>query len=59
MVKYIRLNQQFDAERLQREVAQLETAFWQDHYNRRNYEGSWSSPSAASCTTTWRYTPGG
>ncbi|MGY3090576.1 hypothetical protein ACVWYF_003631 [Hymenobacter sp. UYAg731] len=43
MIKYIRFNQQFDAEQLKREVAQVETALWQDHYNRSNYEGGWST----------------
>lgn len=41
MIKYIQFGQQFDAKRLQQEVAQLETAVWQDHYNRAGYEGSW------------------
>jgi len=43
VIKYIRFNQQFDAARLQQEVAQLETSRWKEHYNRSNYEGSWST----------------
>ncbi len=43
MIKYIQFNQQFEAKRLQREVAQLEAAAWQDHYNRAGYEGNWST----------------
>ncbi|WP_157807402.1 aspartyl/asparaginyl beta-hydroxylase domain-containing protein [Hymenobacter chitinivorans] len=41
MIQYIRFDQQFDAARLQQEVARLTTALWQDHYNRGGYEGSW------------------
>jgi hypothetical protein len=43
LIKYIRFNQQFDAEKLKLEVAQLETSLWKDHYNRNTYEGSWST----------------
>ena len=43
MIKYIQFQQQFDAQRLQQEVAQLEAATWQDHYNRAGYAGNWST----------------
>lgn len=28
---------------MKQEVARLETTLWKDHYNRNNYEGSWST----------------
>ena len=43
MIKHIRFQQQFDAARLQQEVARLETVVWSEHYNRRDYEGNWST----------------
>ncbi len=43
MIKYIRFDQQFDAARLQQEVARLETAEWHAHFNRRDYEGDWTT----------------
>ena len=43
MIKYIRLNQQFDAEKMKLEVAGLEALLWKDHYNRSAYEGGWST----------------
>ncbi|MDQ2770214.1 MAG: aspartyl/asparaginyl beta-hydroxylase domain-containing protein [Bacteroidota bacterium] len=43
MIKHIKFHQQFDAARLQQEVARLETAVWREHYNRRSYEGNWST----------------
>lgn len=43
MIKYIRFNQQFDAAKLQQEVAALQASLWKDHYNRSNYEGSWTT----------------
>ena len=43
MIKHIRFQQQFDAGKLQQEVARLETAVWSEHYNRRSYEGNWST----------------
>ncbi|WP_167856269.1 aspartyl/asparaginyl beta-hydroxylase domain-containing protein [Hymenobacter metallicola] len=43
MIQYIQFDQQFDAARLQQEVAQLATTLWQAHYNRGGYEGSWQT----------------
>ncbi len=43
MIKYIHFNQQFDAARLQQEVFQLEGSLWKEHYNKSNYEGSWTT----------------
>jgi Aspartyl/Asparaginyl beta-hydroxylase len=43
LIKYIHFNQQFNVQLLQQEVAALETALWKEHYNRSNYEGSWTT----------------
>lgn len=43
MIKYIRFTNDFDAEKMKQELAGLETGLWKDHYNRNNYEGSWST----------------
>lgn len=43
MIKYIRFTNHFDAEKMKQELNTLETGLWRDHYNRNNYEGSWST----------------
>lgn len=43
MIKYIQINQNFDIARLQEEVTALEGALWKEHYNKKNYEGDWST----------------
>ena len=43
MIKYMQLQPQFDAAKMQREVARLEAARWHEHYNRSSYQGSWST----------------
>lgn len=43
MIKYIRFTDKFDAEKMKQELSRLETGLWKDHYNRSNYEGSWST----------------
>ena len=43
MIKYIHFQQQFNVEKLQQEVAGLQAALRKEHYNRSNYEGSWTT----------------
>lgn len=43
MIRYIQFNKTFDAAKLQQEVGALEAGYWKDHYNKNNYEGSWST----------------
>ncbi|NCU05019.1 MAG: aspartyl/asparaginyl beta-hydroxylase domain-containing protein [Chitinophagaceae bacterium] len=42
MIKYLQLNQQFDVQQMQQEVALLENGLWKAHYNTTHYEGSWT-----------------
>lgn len=42
MLKYAQLRRQFDADKMKAEVASLEAANWQQHYNRAHYEGGWT-----------------
>jgi mannose-6-phosphate isomerase-like protein (cupin superfamily) len=42
MVHYCKLPLQFDAARLLQESNGLAAGLWRQHYNRRDYEGSWS-----------------
>lgn len=39
--RYVKLPFSFDLERLQRELRQLESASWIDHFNTRAYESQW------------------
>jgi len=43
LIKYIHFNQQFNAAKLQQEISQLENFLWKEHYNKSNYEGSWTT----------------
>lgn len=43
IIKYIKLPFLFDALRLQKELAELDTNFWQLHYQKLHYEGNWSA----------------
>ena len=42
MLRYAQLLQQFDAEKMKADVQALESAHWQQHYNKRHYEGGWT-----------------
>lgn len=42
LIKYLQLNKQFDAHKMQQEVALLESGFWKEHYNKAHYEGGWT-----------------
>jgi Aspartyl/Asparaginyl beta-hydroxylase len=42
MIKYLQLQQQFEAGKMQHEVARLEAEFWQPHYNKSHFEGEWT-----------------
>lgn len=42
MLKYLRLNQCFDAASMQEECVRLEAGNWQLHYNEANYSGNWT-----------------
>ncbi len=42
MIKYLQLNQQFDVQQMQQEVALLESDLWKAHYNTAHYEGVWT-----------------
>ncbi len=42
MIKYLQLPVIFDAAKLQDEVHQLAAGYWKQHYNKKDYEGSWS-----------------
>jgi azurin len=42
VIKYLQLPVNFDAAKLQKEVRQLATGYWKQHYNKKDYEGSWS-----------------
>lgn len=42
MLRYLQLQQHFDANKLQTEVAKLEESFWKQHYNKNHYEGKWT-----------------
>lgn len=42
MIKYLKLPYRFAVADMQREVSALTTR-WQDHYNQRDYEGSWTA----------------
>jgi mannose-6-phosphate isomerase-like protein (cupin superfamily) len=42
VIKYLKLPVTFDAVLLQQEVHRLSTGYWKQHYNKKDYEGSWS-----------------
>jgi mannose-6-phosphate isomerase-like protein (cupin superfamily) len=42
MIKYLRLEKQFDAAEMQRELSSLGEAFWKEHYNKNHYSGNWT-----------------
>jgi aspartyl/asparaginyl beta-hydroxylase (cupin superfamily) len=42
MLKYAQLQQRFNTERMQAEVASLEASHWKQHYNKKDYEGDWT-----------------
>ncbi len=42
MIKYLKVPVTFDAAKLQEEVQQLAGGYWKQHYNKKDYEGSWS-----------------
>lgn len=42
MIKYLQLNQRFDVQQMQQEVALLESDLWKVHYNTAHYEGGWT-----------------
>jgi quercetin dioxygenase-like cupin family protein len=42
MLKYLQIQQLFDASKMKAEVMQLEAALWQQHYNKSHYEGHWT-----------------
>jgi Aspartyl/Asparaginyl beta-hydroxylase len=42
VIKYLQLPVTFDAAKLQEEVRQLASGYWKQHYNKKDYEGSWS-----------------
>jgi mannose-6-phosphate isomerase-like protein (cupin superfamily) len=41
IIKYLQLPFQFDAARMQAEVAALTDKYWKEHYNKKHYEGGW------------------
>ena len=43
MIKYIQFAQNFDASLLAEDIERLEERLWKEHYNQKNYEGSWST----------------
>jgi Aspartyl/Asparaginyl beta-hydroxylase len=42
VIKYLKLPVTFDAAKLLEEVHQLADGYWKQHYNKKDYEGSWS-----------------
>jgi quercetin dioxygenase-like cupin family protein len=42
VIQYFKLPVTFDAAKLRAEVHQLATGYWKQHYNKKDYEGSWS-----------------
>lgn len=42
MIKYLRLQEQFDTSEMQRELSRLYVANWKEHYNKSHYSGRWS-----------------
>jgi Aspartyl/Asparaginyl beta-hydroxylase len=42
VIKYFKLPVTFDAARLRQEVHQIADGYWKQHYNKKDYEGSWS-----------------
>jgi hypothetical protein len=42
MIKYLQLPVQFDAARMREEVQHIAADLWKQHYNKKDYEGSWS-----------------
>jgi hypothetical protein len=42
VIKYLKLPVSFDSVRLQQEVRRLASGYWKQHYNKKDYEGSWS-----------------
>lgn len=42
MIQYFKLPVHFDAARLQQEASGLADGLWKQHYNAKDYEGSWS-----------------
>jgi len=42
MIKYLRLQQQFNAAAMLQEAGRLAQTWWKEHYNARHYEGNWS-----------------
>lgn len=42
IIKYLKLFQTFDTERMLKEVSLLEESYWKDHYNKSHYEGNWT-----------------
>lgn len=43
MIQYFKLPIQFDVARLQQEAMGLTAGLWKQHYNTKDYEGSWST----------------
>jgi Aspartyl/Asparaginyl beta-hydroxylase len=42
MIQYLKLPVTFDTARLQQEVEEIAGGYWKQHYNKKDYEGSWS-----------------
>lgn len=43
MIQHLQLKQHFDKAIMQAEVKQLTTGRWKEHYQKKHYEGSWST----------------
>jgi len=48
--KYIQFNQQYDVQLLRSELAIAMTLDWQEHFNKKDYDGSWQSISLQSAS---------
>lgn len=42
MIKYLQIDKNFNAAKMQEEVLLLEEEWWNQHYNKAHYEGQWS-----------------
>lgn len=42
MIKYLKLLQSFDSERMLQEISLLEEKYWKEHYNKSHYSGNWT-----------------
>ena len=50
MTRYIKFNQQYNVRLLQSELATAMALNWQDHFNKKDYNGSWQSISLQSAS---------